>query len=101
MDDVGIGDIVPPTVSSSSESQEGDHATDLQSGGDDNSNEFHGFMGFGRNLGLSSSSESQEGDHATDLQSGGDDNNNEFHGFMGFGRNLGMGFMALWVLEEI
>ncbi|KAL3576776.1 hypothetical protein D5086_022059 [Populus alba] len=38
MDDVGIGDIVPPPVSSSSEIQEGDHATDLQSGGDDNRN---------------------------------------------------------------
>jgi len=110
MDDVGVGDIVPPPVSSSSDIQEGDHATDLQSGGDDNrnnevaeveqeinleqsagdvheeeieplnsvvlgssnSNEFHGFMGFGRKL-----------VHG---------NGHGFHGLMGFGRNLGHGF---------
>ncbi|KAJ6980123.1 hypothetical protein NC653_028064 [Populus alba x Populus x berolinensis] len=92
MDDVGIGDIVPPPVSSSSEIQEGDHATDLQSGGDDNRNNEVAEVEQEINLEQSAGDVHEEDIEPLNSVVLGSSNSNEFHGFMGFGRNLGHGF---------
>ena len=98
MDDIGIGEIVPPPVSSSSEIQEGDHATGLQSGGDDNRNNEVAEVEQEINLEQSAGDVHEEDIEPLNSVALGSSNSNGFHGFLGFGRNLvhgnGQGYVA-------